>query len=245
MNRRNKQLAQKIVALIVIAALLQMLGVSVTVITFLVGAGLFVSFIARRSEQRETHSIFTFFISADEILRNEERNWYGFEVAEVVNDAERVMNSMPDPPALCYFATGALCHRAGDYARAVEHLSPLIDSEWVESRRLASPSPQLRRYVDFLRALEREPSIAPQALGAVRSLERLRQKSTVQLVIESRERLTQATAGTKQFENYSDRYGSFSCALPAQSEASLNTMVAPPSIADVLHEVYEDEQQAS
>jgi hypothetical protein len=242
MNRRNKTLTHRVIALIVIVALLQVVGVSPGVIIFLVGAGLFVSYIAKRAEHRETQQVFAFYIAADEILRNEQREWYGFEIAEVIGDAERVMNGMPDPPPLCFFVVGALYHQAGDYGGAVEHLNPLLDAEWLESRRLANPSPQLRRYVELLRDLERDPSIAPQALSAVRSLERMRQKHLVELAIQSREQLQKQSRGDTTVERFS-----FSAAANThvKENVPLNSIVPPPSIADVLHDVYPDDKLPS
>jgi hypothetical protein len=240
MNRRNRTLTKKLVALVIIVALLQVVGVSPGIIIFLVGAGLFVSYIAKRAEHKETQRVFAFYIAADEILRNEQREWYGFEIAEVIGDAERVMNSMPDPPTLCYFVVGALCHQARDYSGAVEYLNPLLDTEWLETRRLAAPSPQLRRYVDLLRDLERDPSIAPQALCAVRNLERLRQKQLIQLTMESREQLKNSARGETPLEGFS-----FATARAENGDApvQLHSVVPPPSIADVLHDVYADEKQ--
>lgn len=242
MNRRNRTLTHKVIALIVIVALLQMVGVSPGIIIFLVGAGLFVSYVAKRAEHRETQQIFAFYIAADEILRNEQREWYGFEVAEVLGDAERVMNAMPDPPPLCFFVVGALNHQAGDYAGAVEHLDPLLDAEWLESRRLASPSPQLRRYVELLRDMERDPSIAPQALSAVRNLERMRQKHLVQLNVQSRERLQNQNRGETTVKRFS--FTAAASATPKEN-VPLNSVVPPPSIADVLHDVYPDDKLPS
>jgi hypothetical protein len=63
---------------------------------------------ARRAQAREVERIFDFYIAADAVLREEERRWYGFEIAEVIEHGESLLDIMPDPPPLNYFALGAL-----------------------------------------------------------------------------------------------------------------------------------------
>jgi hypothetical protein len=244
MKPSTKRLAKKVVAVIIVVAILQAVGVSSAVLIFFTAVGFVVWRIARRAEHRETQRVFNFYIAADEILRNDEREWYGFEVAEVIDEGDRILNSMPDPPALCYFAVGALCHRVGDYQGTVQHLTPIIDAEWLQERRQALPSPQLRRYVELLRELEREPALAPQALGATRSLARMRQKRAAQLLIESRD--LNAAGGSKRCDSApgpveSGTISSDKAVTPW--EASLSSIVAPPPILEVLHDLYKDDQK--
>ena len=50
---------------------------------------------ARRAQSREVERIFDFYIAADAILREEERRWYGFEIAEVIEHGESLLRSCP------------------------------------------------------------------------------------------------------------------------------------------------------
>jgi hypothetical protein len=145
------------------------------------------------------------------------------------------MSSIPDVPPVCQFAVGALCHRVGDYEAAVEHLSPIVGSESIPEKRYSTPSLQLRRYVEMLRSIEREPVKAPSALGAVRSLERMRQKYAAQLLLESRNRVTSGAANPTLTTNFP--------ALPV-FDSSTDVHVQR-SISEVLQDVYPDDLKPS
>jgi hypothetical protein len=239
MKRGSGNFGMKIVAVIVIVAILYTIGISIGVMFFLTAVGYLVWRLARGAERRETQRIFKFYVDADEILRSDEREWYAFEIAEIIDEGDRVVNSMLDPPPLCYFALGALHYEVGDYAAAANNLIPVLDSEWLEDRRRSAPSPQLRRYVDMLRTIERDPGMAPQALGAVRGLDRLFRKQATQMLEDSRRQISDSsicTANQRRTEPANQ---------PVKSEASPALIVPPPSIAEVLHDVYDDDQRPS
>src|SRR5215813_5660621 len=130
MSTTNSRTAQRLVAIIVIIAILGVVGFSPAVILFCVVAGVIVWRTIRRSENLETERIFEFYIAADEVLREEGRQWYGFEIAEVIDTGERVLLSIGDPPPLCRFTVGALQHRVGDFHSAVEHLSWVVEDSF-------------------------------------------------------------------------------------------------------------------
>ena len=136
---------------------------------------------------REVERIFDFYVAADAILREEERRWYGFEIAEVIEHGENLLEIMPDPPPLSYYVLGALYNRLGNHQATVEYLSHLTDDEHYDETHRTSPSPQLRRYVMMLRRIEYHPSSAPQTLAAIRSLERARQRNAGKMLAESRD----------------------------------------------------------
>ena len=73
--------------------------------------------------------IFEFYLSANEILRDDERRWFGFEVQEVLVRGERILQSMNGAPPLVHFTLGALYHKIGDYKSAVNHLSYVVENE--------------------------------------------------------------------------------------------------------------------
>ena len=228
----------KVVAVIVIVAILYTIGISIGVMFFLTAVGYLVWRLARGAERRETQRIFKFYVDADEILRSDEREWYAFEIAEVIDEGDRVLNSMPDPPPLCYFTLGALYYEVGDYAAAANNLTSVLDKEWLDGRRRAAPSPQLRRYVDMLRVIERDPGMAPQALGAVRGLDRLFRKQATQMLEDSRRQISDNSVRAANQRTESPNQ-------PIKPEASPALMVPPPSIAEVLHDVYDEDQRPS
>jgi hypothetical protein len=89
----------------------------------------------------------------------------------------------------------------------------------------------------LLRALEKEPAMAPQALGATRSLERMRQKKAAEMLEQSR--LLSAIAPADK-RRPPEGVASPECLLAFKG--SLDSIVAPPPISEVLHDVYKDEQ---
>ena len=238
MTSGSKRLAQKAIAMIVIAAMLDLVGLSPALIVFFFVAGFLVWLVVSRSNRRDAREVFEFYLAADEILRDEERHWYGFEITEVVERGERVLGSMPDPPPLLYFSLGALQHRVGDYEAAVENLAQLVDAGLTEEHHRSSPSPALRHYVQMLRNIEREPAIAPIALAAVRSLERGRRSRAAVLLAESRERLQQIAAETE----HPGQCGVTD--LSARALSAPTTLSAPRPISEVLHDVYQEEKTA-
>ena len=140
----------------------------------------------------ETRRIFEFYLSANEILRDDERRWFGFEMQEVLVRGERILQSMNGAPPLVHFTLGALYHKSGDYKSAVNHLSYIVENEHSDEKTYLYPTPELREYAKTLRKIEREPAEAPQTSAAVRALERARRNRGKSLLEESRNRLTEA-----------------------------------------------------
>ena len=230
------KLTTKAVAVIIIVAMLGAVGLSPVIMVFFFGVILVVWIVARHSQAREVERIFDFYIAADAILREEERRWYGFEIAEVIEQGESLLEIMPDAPPLNYFVLGALYHRLGNHQASVEYLSRLIDDDRYDEAHRTIPSPQLRRYVTMLRQIEYHPSTAPQTLAAVRSLERARQRTAGKLLMESRGFLETETHSAPPAEIPEKREEvKFSQSLP------LSSISPPPPISKVLHDVYQDE----
>ena len=248
MSSGTGKLATKSIALVIIVAILNAVGLSPVVMVFFGGAVLVIWLVARRAQMREVERNFEFYIAADAILREEERRWYGFEIAEVIEHGESLLETMPDPPPLNYFALGALYHRLGNHRAAIEYLSRLTDDEHYDETHRVAPSPQLRRYVMMLRRLEQHPAAEPQTLAAIRNLERARQRSAGKMLLDSRS-LVETTAPvvvmhaeppareTKRAPETKDE--TFS------SSAPLSSISAPPPITTVLRDVYQDETGAS
>ena len=232
------KLTTKAVAIIVIVAMLGAVGLSPVIMVFFFGVILVIWIVARHTQTREVERIFDFYVAADAILREEERRWYGFEIAEVIEQGEYLLETIPDAPPLNYFVLGALYHRLGNHQATVEYLSRLVEDEHYDEAHRTIPSPQLRRYVTMLRQLEYQPSTAPQTLAAVRSLERARHKTAGKLLMESRgalEHHKQSTPAAAVPEPQQKNEMRFAPSVP------LNLISPPPPISKVLHDVYQDE----
>ena len=245
MGASTGKLTTKAIAIIVIVAMLDAVGLSPVVMVLITGVVFVVWMCARRAQAREVERIFDFYIAADAILREEERRWYGFEITEVIEHGESMLEIMPDPPPLNFYTLGALYHRLGNHQATVEYLSRVVEDELCEETHRTKPSPQLRRYVMMLRRIEYQPSVAPQTLAAIRSLERARRRNADRLLLESRELLevekTNDATSEQHVAEATDvrEEASYAASLP------LSAISAPPPITKVLHDVYQDETRAS
>ena len=241
------KLTTKAIAIIVIVAMLDAVGVPPMIMVLFTGMCFVIWLFARRAQTREVERIFDFYIAAEAVLRDEERRWYGFEIAEVIEHGESLLEIMPDPPPLNYYALGALYQRLGNHAASVEYLSRVTEDERFDETHRTAPSPQLRRYVSMLRRIEYQPSLAPQTIAAVRSLERARQRNAARLLSESRELADAQQQALKEEKpapqaTETKNESMFAPSLP------LSEISAPPPISTVLRDVYDvypDETRAS
>lgn len=244
---KGQETAQRLIAIVVIMAMLGVMGIPLTVIIFFSTVVYFVWRAVQRSEQQDVKNIFDFYISANELLRDDEKRWYGFEINSVVGEGERVQSLMPDPPPLVYFALGALYHRAGDHQSAAEHLAYVLEDERGEEGARVQPSTELKRYVEVLRRIERDPAEAPQTMAAIRSLERARRTRAAAMLDESRERLrarAHESVSALPAQNAPTDKGPHSLPGRRQTQTPSNPTVPPP-IADVLRDLYEEEKKTA
>ena len=191
-----KEKGQYFLAFGVVASMLLVAGFPVFVIFFF---GIFAYFLVRMfaaGSRNETKEIFEFYLSANEILRDDERKWFGFEIKDAILRGETVLQRMSGAPPLVYFTLGALYNKAGDHQAAVNCLSYVVEDETSDESTYAYPSPELRNYVRVLRRFERDPSDAPLTSTAVRALERARKLRGKTLLDDSR--LKAALAGAKE-----------------------------------------------
>jgi hypothetical protein len=146
---------------------------------------------------------------------------------------------MPDCPSLHVFALGALYYRIGKYEATVEYLTRVVEDHHYDERQHTKPSPQLRRYVQMLRRIEGNPSLAPQQLAAVRSLERLRRKQATVLLKNSRSFLEREKA------NVVEGIATTAAAPSSDQDTPLvNPVSGRPPISEVLHDVYQDDSSS-
>lgn len=151
--------------------------------------GIFAYFVIRMfatGSRNETREIFEFYLSANEILRDDDRRWYGFEIQETINRGEEILHRMSSAPPLVKFSLGALYNRFGDHKSAVNHLAAVVEQPGGEESAYVFPTPELRNYVKILRKIERDPADAPLTSAAVRALERARKVRGKVLLEESR-----------------------------------------------------------
>lgn len=185
-----KEKTQYALAFGVIAMMLFAVGFPMFVIVFF---GIFAYFLWKTftsSSPKDVRHVFEFYLSANEILRDDERRWFGFEVHEVIKRGEYILQTMQGAPPLVYFALGALYHKIGDHKAAVNHLSYIVENENSDESTYNYPSPELRHYAKTLRKIEREPAETPQTSAAVRALERARRNRAKTLLAESRAALS-------------------------------------------------------
>jgi hypothetical protein len=237
--------------------MLALMGIPPTVIIFFATVVYFVWRAVDRSEQHETRRIFDFYLAANEVLREDERRWFGFEITEVIGQGEAVVHSMADAPPLAHFALGALYHRAGDHEAATEHLAYVSEAEAGDEQHCISPSPELRRYVRILRRLERDPSEGPQTLAAVRNLERTRRAQLAALLEESR-KLSVSSPALDSRTAARDSYAGIGHAAPREDAPPRLPLAAntnaphplspppkPAPISEVLRDLYEEEKKTA
>jgi hypothetical protein len=236
MKSTDKRLAQKSIAVIVIVTLLYGVGIAPIVMMFVTGLVLVVFMVSRRAHNKEVERIFDFYLAAEAILRDEDRRWYGFEVTEVIETGEMTLEDIPDPPPLLLFTLGALHHLIGNNASTKEYLSRIVEDEYFDERNRTAPSGQLRRYVTLLRRIEAEPSLAPQTLGAIRSLERMRRRRAFNMLAETRQAL-QIVDSPKNNQAVAE-----SVQTGSDNSSTTHRISPPPSITEVLNDIYQEEQ---
>lgn len=216
---------QYALAFVVVAAMLVVAGFPAFVVFFF---GIFAYFLWKiftSGSGSETRDIFEFYLAANEMLRDDDRRWYGFEIREVIARGLRIVQSMSAAPPLVYFTLGALFNKVGEHKEAVVNLKNALESEHSDEMNFVFPSPELRNYLKVLRKIEREPAEAPMTSAAVRSLERARRLRGNSLLEDSRSKLDQAAAQLSLLEGEHSQ-------TPETSNGHSNGRVQPVSVVD-------------
>ena len=185
-----KEKGQYFLAFGVVASMLLVAEFPPFVIIFF---GIFAYFLLRMfasGSRSETREIFEFYLTANEMLRDDERRWYGFELSEVIKRGEQIVLRINPSPPLLYFALGALQNKAGDHKAAIENLAYVAENTASNEAAYTVGSPELQSYVRVLRKIEREPADAPLTSAAVRALERARKMRAKTLLEDSRQKFT-------------------------------------------------------
>ena len=187
-----KEKSQYAIAFGVIAMMLYITGFPLFVIFFFGILAFFIWKTLSAPAHNGTREIFEFYLLANDILRDDERRWYGFEIQEVIARGERILKYMKGAPPLVYFTLGALYNKIGDHQSAEKQLAYVVESDTSDEKTYVYPSPELRAYVRLLRKIEREPAESPQTSSAVRALERARRNRAKSLLENSRDAIRQA-----------------------------------------------------
>lgn len=191
-----KEKGQYLLAFGVVGSMLLVAGFPVFVIFFF---GIFAYFLFRifaSGSKNETREIFEFYLTANEILRDDGRNWFGFEVRDAVARGEAIVSRMTGAPPLVHFALGALYNKAGEHQAAINSLTQVVESEGGNESSYVYPTPELRNYVKVLRKIEREPAEAPLTSASIRALERARRLRGKAILEESRAAYVQSSSQT-------------------------------------------------
>lgn len=170
----------------IVALMLYVIGFPLFLLIFFGVLGFFIWKIFSPESRTETRKIFEFYLSANEILRDDERRWYGFEIQEAVGRGENLLTSMTAAPPLVRFATGALYQKLGDHTSAAKHLADSVETAAANEMSVVFPPKELREYVRLLRRIERAPAESPLTAAAIRSLERARKNRGEKMLEESR-----------------------------------------------------------
>lgn len=181
-----KEKGQYVLVLGVIASMLVVAQIPIFVIFFFGVFGYLVLKMLATSSKSETREIFEFYLSANEILRDDDRKWFGFEIGDAIARGEGIIRRMSAAPPLVQFALGALYNKSGDHKAAVKYLANVLERDGGDEGSFVYPTPELRNYVKVLRKIEREPADAPMTSAAVRSLERTRRLRGKALLEDSR-----------------------------------------------------------
>jgi len=234
----------RLVALAIVAAMaiaaFEVLRRSPLILVAVAAIGLIVAVVLKIRASRKTKVIFGFYVAANEILVDGDKSRYHFEIAQVIKTGERIVRSLPDAPPLSRFALGALYYSIGDHNAAVEQLGFAAEEEVLKESRHATPSRQLRRYVAKLRRIERRPKLYAKLNAAIASLERMHQERGARLLAESQQqlkRMVEAYEGEMSEQIRSPRRD-----LPISNNRSLKSITAPPTISEVLNEVYQEDR---
>jgi hypothetical protein len=248
MELDKRKVVQKIAAAIVLVAILtplalKFVGLFPAVLVCVAGAGLLAFVLVKARQRRKTEVIFGFYVSANEILGDEQPRRYRFEIAEAIKVGEKVVSSMPDPPPLSSFALGALYHSVGNQNGAVQHLALAAEEEVLKESPHVAPSRQLRRYVKRLRQIERRPERWAKINAAIGNLERMHAEKAAHLLAQNQVQLKRLV------EAY--EVGKSQQLPPAPTgdrislDRPLRSIKSPRPISEVLNDVYQEERKTS
>lgn len=262
-----RQKGQYAIGFGVIALMLYVVGFPLFMLVFFGALAFFIWKVFVAESRGETRRIFEFYLIANEILRDDERRWFGFEIKEAITRGEALLKSMTAAPPLVHFALGALYQRIEDHSSAVRHLAVVVDDSSSDESAIMFPTKGLREYVRLLRKIEGAPAESPQTSAAIRFLERARKNRASKMLVQSREALAGGVFALTDTPVIESRHnGANEQEMPqsvdwtdgdaklhsdettdSRGESRNFTKSAPrderKSISEVLHDIYDDKVQ--
>ncbi|MEO6655910.1 MAG: hypothetical protein ABIO36_07470 [Pyrinomonadaceae bacterium] len=237
----------------VISALLYVTGFPIFLLFFVGVLAFFIWKVFSSDGRHETRRIFEFYLSANEILRDDDRRWYGFEIQETIANGERIVRGMSAAPPLVYFALGLLHQKIDDHSSAVKNLSHVLEETACAESAVVFPTKELREYVQMLRKIERSPSDAPQTSAAIRSLERSRKNRGKEMLEHSRSQSSGENAQLAAAANAPDEntepagrppgltydFEGFANAKRSKKGKPVAEQTDRKTISEVLHDIYD------
>ena len=247
MTTRQKKIAIVIagamLVVIAVVGVIELARMTLIAIAGLLVVGVVLFLVFKILAKRKTKTVFGFYVAANDVLIDGDGSRYHFEVAEVIKNGERVVRSMPDAPPLSRFALGALYYSIDDHNAAVEQLALAAEEEVLKESRHVLPSRQLRRYVRRLRQIEKRPKRYAKINAAMASLTTMHRERGARLLAESQQQLKRVV---EAYENELSEQGRAPRRdLRISTQRSLKSITAPPTISEVLHDIYQEHPEAS
>lgn len=239
------QFAAFVAAILLTAGTWRLAGTKPALLIGMTGVLMLVVLALKRRMDRKTEVIFVFYVSANEILGTEGSSRYRFEIAEAIKSGEIAIRRLPDPPALCSFALGALYDSIGDHNGAIGHLALAAEEEMLMESPHASPSRKLRRYVKRLRQIERRPERWPKISAAVRNLEVMHREQSARLIADNQVQLKRLVkAFDSQMSDEAVQTSSSRTPITNFAGRAFKQITPPPPISEVLNDVYQEENHS-
>ena len=145
-----KEKGQYAAAFSVIGAMLYVAGFPVFLLFFVGVLTFFIWKVFSSEGRNETRRIFEFYLSANEILREDDRRWYGFEIQETIARGEAIVRSMSAAPPLVHFGLGALYQKLDDHTLAVKNLSMVVDENAMDESAIVNSSIIFKNHTTLL-----------------------------------------------------------------------------------------------
>lgn len=243
LTKREK--TQYVLAFGVVAVLLYAIGFPIFLLFFFGILAFFIWKAFTAGTRNETRAVFEFYLSTNEIIRDDGRSWYGFEMQEAIAKGEAIIREMPAAPPLVHFCLGALYQKIGDHASAIRHLSHLTTDNSAQEAAIVYPNKELREYVRVLRKIESTPTEAPRTSSAVRSLERARRKRANDMLAFSESIIAGEAPKLIDGSETSDPSATQPYNFAEFAASKKKAQETPPenerrTISEVLHDIYDE-----
>lgn len=198
---------------------------------------------------RDVYEVFEFYLAAHEILRDNKKHWFGFEIKEAIAKGEQLISFFPDfAPPLLYFTVGALYYKIGNYKLAEDYLTKVVEKQEFNEISCLKPSEEIRIYTKILRKIENNPSEAPLTVSAIEALEKLRRNRAGKLLKEARKKVEEMAKAEELNETKLLEQDKKAAETPKLLQASVKEAnsnvpeVGRPRkpISELLHDIYDE-----